>query len=333
MEIVPTADIIINFKDQNIDSKILDDIFNIKLQDSGYKMTMNEYYTYICRSDIIASIHALVETLYDVQNKLMLSKALLYAYYINQYTTELFYWHYTQLDRDIIEYAGLIVKNMEKLLKTGSYIGLNKIINIYYSYYRLWIMDELLTKLEDLFIDYKESLYNYQQTKNITYLEEMITSFTKSLNLDPYITLKIYICNYNYVYNCKPIEIYFWNKIKEVSKDIYVVLTLLIEIRAKLINITSDIKLKKQLYYDIDIDNITNKLNDNSFKIQDIISSMYILIECMDTKSTNNIEKLSLNCKNEDLVDIMMSICVYIIKVKSPIYNKKLINNINIVDQ
>ena len=118
MEIVPTADIIINFKDQNIDSKILDDIFNIKLQDSGYKMTMNEYYTYICRSDIIASIHALVETLYDVQNKLMLSKALLYAYYINQYTTELFYWHYTQLDRDIIEYAGLIVKNMEKLLKT-----------------------------------------------------------------------------------------------------------------------------------------------------------------------------------------------------------------------
>jgi len=291
-DIITNKDVIEN------NNNILEQIINLDLQNKQNKLDKDDYFKIIENQNNINLIQQFMNNIFNINDKNNIGKSILTAYYLSGYSNEIFQLYMTTRDEKIVKYSHKIVEYMENLFSTKNIdIFELSLIDRFYSLYNLWISKNTIKKIDKEYEDFIYILKNYDKLeKQFLAIEKMDQIF----NIDKYLALKTFIDNYKFFYNFDKINNHFWKTVKYIennnnSTNKYRVFVIcLAEIRRKIISQSKNINTKKNMYYNIDIEDIINSIRDNSFTIDHIL----VITKIINNEIKNNYNISIINIKN-----------------------------------
>lgn len=239
---------------------------NLNLIDSTKTLTADQFFKKIVGLSIDC----------DFDKSKNITFTLLTAYYITYYKDQLFDY-LTAFENKLISAANSIVLFLE-----GNYNNINieefyASIDIYYALYTTWNSEDKISKIEEYLDNIKETLFVERQTNksnNNTY----ICTVNNMYEIDAKFATKVLLQNLKLFNNCLILKNIIWQKIKKyydnVSQNIFLII--IVELRIVLIQLTTDTKDRKEIYYKIDPEDIIKHIREDTLT-QELISKILVL--------------------------------------------------------
>lgn len=190
--------------------------------------------------------------------------SLLMVYYITAYKNSIFIPIKTNFDIKLIEAAYSVMQCIDQLFDTNN--NLTSEFNNYYSMYKTWTSKEPLNKINAIFDQIHDQIIAHT-VKKMSYPNKVIPCLmNKMILIDDSFAIQLLLNNYNILNKVTSMDI-LWEKVKQQfpQKRNIIVLMLIAELRIKLLSILKTSSDKKDIYYNIDIENIINDMATHHF--------------------------------------------------------------------
>lgn len=234
------------------------------------------------------NVNCLFNKVYGKDNSKYMTDAFFYAYYIYNYKLDIFFYFTSNLENRLIRYSKKVIYYFEKLRLNSSINNLNKFSNYledFKSVLTVWNSKDNIKKLKITKEEINEiiNMYNINKSNNeklkcyIKYIENILK---KSINNNEGLTIKYMLDSYDSIVIDEEISKKYWEIIENIynKKKIWVSILAISTLRYKLMNNSTNIKNKKILMYNIDIDLIIHKIR-NKCEVDENISNCLNIIE------------------------------------------------------
>lgn len=269
--------------------KILLDLF-LKLNLNNFNQTcsnFNDYLKYVYDEQNNIIIKKILNLLFESNNH-DLYEYFLYAFFINFNQKKIFFYFTISYEDRLIKYSSYIVSLITKLNLISSESILKNFVNSFEHYCSLFCLWKMKKKIKD----FKEIIQNIDELAETCKLfmtldsnNSIIDEFQNKLfntiksgesNLYGYLYNYVFK-NYDYILVSKSIKDKFWNMIflnndsKKTNHILIIGLSIIKDKILKSLLKSKNLKLKKDIYDNIDIDNLVH-FNRNNFD-NDLINS------------------------------------------------------------
>jgi hypothetical protein len=272
-------DVINNFRDLNISGKL--EVLSAKA------------FLSIIKSKIYISTSTKFANLFLNCNDGDIGKSILMAYYISNYSDDIFKPIKTSNDIKLINAANIMLYYLEEIdihdIQTDfPNDKLIDSIDYYYSLYKMWISDKKINEISNLICKFSTIIDTCFIKKNNNEcikkcMKQIKNTIKKMFYINTCFATKALLNNYDIFYLNKYICAIVWDYIKSKSKDnIHTILIILAEIRVKLLKVIKAPNDKRFLYYNIDIDSIINKIRNNNFMVYDFNNILNIILKILN---------------------------------------------------
>ena len=312
-------------KEYNIDN-FKQDIMNLKFN----KLLINNKLYFIKKFNnkkYRNNINNILSNYLDV-NKIDITEIILMSFYIHLYPEDIFIddkdYYITKLKSDsnnlvqiIIDMTtidNLITKNLEEFIN---------ILDTFYSTYRIWDSKQNIKVIEDYIIELKNNfkILHYDNS-NVIIINNINNIINNMFEYEFNVSLSKLLPLYKNILVNDSIKNNFWNKIlNNYDLKHSKVLIFITNLKYLFLNSNLDINIKKNIYYKIDIEKITNKIETNTFNQLDIIYILKFFSKLLNLPY-NNIKLTCISNKKICSIDDWCNDC-YINVIK---YFKKLFN-------
>jgi len=312
-------------KEYNIDN-FKQDIMNLKFN----KLLINNKLYFIKKFNnkkYRNNINNILSNYLDV-NKIDITEIILMSFYIHLYPEDIFIddkdYYITKLKSDsnnlvqiIIDMTtidNLITKNLEEFIN---------ILDTFYSTYRIWDSKQNIKVIEDYIIELKNNfkILHYDNS-NVIIINNINNIINNMFEYEFNVSLSKLLPLYKNILINDSIKNNFWNKIlNNYDLKHSKVLIFITNLKYLFLNSNLDINIKKNIYYKIDIEKITNKIETNTFNQLDIIYILKFFSKLLNLPY-NNIKLTCISNKKICSIDDWCNDC-YINVIK---YFKKLFN-------
>lgn len=275
-------------------------IMDLDLIDATHRMDYENYQKHIVKNNImIAKAGNVLNNMFE-KEKVDIGKAVLMSYAFSSYGNDIFKPYKTNMDNKLIRYSNKLIKYLSNILK-GKEIDdeFYVVINKYYSLFMLWQSKEKLRDMTKLFqelMDLMEStnvmkklgIYNQQNSPS----NNIIEKYQKILSLNRTIAVGMIMRSYTIFKTDQQFTSFYWSDISSLNFDLFwdVIIIIIVDIKGKLSSITTDINIRKRLYYSIDTDMITKKLYKRELVVGDIIYIMNIFNSYLESTNKPQID-------------------------------------------
>ena len=232
-----------------------------------------------------------------------LNNSFSFAYYFAYFGNDIFDKKKSDLERKLLNKAKKVILEFENIRKKGK---LSKIFfdiyDNYYSLYKTWTSIDKIEKLEGMLLELVE-LHNCYNCKSLDKNKDKILINMEQIgsnmfDIDGNFTTKIFLNNYELFYYNNKLKNKFWLNILDLFKNEYkrdsLILIMVAELRIKMIPKLKNSKDRKNIYYNIDVEELSNKLRHNKLYPQKLIE----IIKIFSNKLINinkNFEPISFN--------------------------------------
>jgi hypothetical protein len=283
-----TSDILLSKINQDSDITTIIKLKNLDLFECTKKLKKEEFLELIATKKYVQTMEQFLKELFYINPNIKLTKAVLQAFYLSGYKREIFSIFYTtRLDERVLYYANKVIAYIYKIVtKNNTQIDEFKdSIDHYYSLYKIWVSKDILEQIDNEMDNFKDNLETYtvfNQLNNddvLKYIHNMQSHINNMIDINNMLCIKLLIKYYNQFKNIEQVKDYFWLKIRDIASSNFnhIIIILLAELRHHSIYINENIKARKDLYYNIDIDNIIKKVRNQQDVTQDFDNAIKIL--------------------------------------------------------
>ena len=263
----------------------------------------------------ISAVTLLIEEYFNEIDEDM-GLSILMAYCISSYSNKLFDLYKTKFEQKLILSANKVVLCIEKILlnnKPSSELTeefLN-IIDHYYSLYKIWQSKDSINEMSKLF----ENMQDITNILKIQILKKMLVvnydslfdSMNKLFDLNVKYAIRILLHNYDIFDGLQLFETAFWENVvsnyQKYKDAIFVILV--VELRIQLIPQLTNPQDRKELYYNLDTEDIINKIRNYDLDNHKIIKIINLLQN--KTNKINieyEIKKITHKTTDNELIDV-----------------------------
>ena len=295
-----TTDILKNKLNNEINDGIILDIKELNLNQCTLTMSNGKFLAMTKSNKWLIPMANFVNALFYVNSHSDLPHALLFAFYLSAYHNEIFYTRCTKFDDKILYYANSIVAHISSIIinNVTNYSEFLDTVDHYYSLYKLWVSKDEIHNISTKLINFKNTIETYDiinkinkssssNSKIITTLKEHMDDI---FSINKMIAIKTFLQYYTQFCKIDPIKILFWNHVSCIYDDNtdHVFILLVAELRKYLIQNVSTIEAKKQLYYNIDIDELIKQTRWSKIKNDEYIKIVNILNDYSNKGKNSN---------------------------------------------
>lgn len=251
-----------------------------------------KFLTHIYNNNLIDIANNMLHRLFRMEKNF--GECLLMAYYISNYKKN--------FDMKLITLSTLVVKYLSQFINADkvSYKIYGKLLDVfdtYQSLYYCWKNKDQISNIQDKINQLNEIITCMNKVENYDY-STILNDIQESFQNYPLESLKLFLQSYKVYKLHTNIKNAIWNNIGYINKNkIQMILIMIAEIRLLLIQTFANIENRKMLYYDIDVENIVDKIRNNKFKPKYInkiiIKLIYVMRETkIDTSQLNQYNNL-----------------------------------------
>lgn len=274
--------------------------FNIKVDnhsiyfsklDSKFKSDLQNIFNYI----------------YGKENSKIMTNALLYAYYIHMYQTDIFFYYTSNIENRLLSYAKEVTKDFSNLYKTLTNKSLQKFsadLEHFNALLSVWNSKDKMRKFRGFIDDIKELSETYSVFIKLDpsnrrveeYRDKIFSEIKKYININRNLTVKFMFDNFEILTVDDVSRHTFWDIIKMCydTNFKYVMLLGLSTIRHKLVKRIDNRRLAKELLYYIDIDDLISKMRHDEDIDKIVDNYMDFIAKCLniECESGSRFDKL-----------------------------------------
>lgn len=226
--------------------------------------------------------------------------SLLTAYYIYAYGNSIFDDPDEISNIKLISSASQIVEYIEAGLNNNLQ-DKNKLCNYidyYYSLYKIWKSQDYILEIDSLMrtINQNIKIYKLMQNKEMKNVDQIINDINddidKMFNINYKMCIKKLLDCYELISVIEEIKVHMWQKINKCynkNRDTTIII-MIAELKSKVISTAALVMLRKNIYYNIDIEELIKKIQNNNFKpkhLNNIFNIFASSLECSEV--INNI--------------------------------------------
>ena len=289
----------------SVNADIINEIKKINLLNESTKLSKDQFYDKIKSNKYISIYNELMNIYFSDSATNNLGFIILMAYYISGYTDKIFTNYKSSSENKLILAANKVVVYIEKLLNNANFGFDDEFylsIDHYYSLYKLWESNGSIKKLCNIFDEIIElnKIKKYILKNNNDYDDKLMRLVQSMFNYNPNYTIHVILHNYEMIGGSKNVNTFFWDKVSYYfNKDRDTIFLIIIaELRNKLIFMLKNPSDRKDLYYNIDIENIINKIRNHDFSESDITSIITVLLD-----KVYIIKNVHPNINKEDIIN------------------------------
>lgn len=277
----------------NIDSTVLYNIKKSNLNNKAKHYNLQEFENYVNSNECKNTYIELSKCLFSNCNYNDIADSILKAYILKHYGKQLGSWYENNYDKEMNYCSSIVVEGITDIIRCDKIEKNNKFILImdyYYSLYQIWNSKINVNNITKKMNSIIENVNTYEimyimDYKSVIELEKDIKKNINDLfNTYKFMALCILKDNYDKLGKFKE---YFWNNVKSISDNYHSCAIILEHIRNKLLESTTDVIEKKNIYYNIDIDDLINKIKIREIKDADIHSYIKLIYSIMQLKYEN----------------------------------------------
>jgi len=292
---------------------------HIKLTiDNFNKLNLMESINTLSYDDFInkIKIHSVLLTVYEfLQNyfnniDMNMSHDILMAYCISSYANKMFSTYKSRFEQKLIIAGNTVVVDIERLIKQESRRKKSidhtfmkefyEAIDHYCSLFKIWHSKDILNKQNEIFDELCDiiKIYKIQIKKGISInynvYDQSLICIDKMFQYNHNFAIQTLLHNYN-IFNMDNVSDVNTNNIKEIiwtktSDELLtnfngIFIILVVELRIKLIPLLQTPTDRKDLYYNIDIENIVENVRNCNFdhtKINNILSLLQLKVKIIN---------------------------------------------------
>lgn len=229
-------------------------------------------------------------------------KAILMTYAFSRFSNKIFRPYKTSIDDQMIRLSNKIIVELSNAAN-GKKITDNfkNLVKRYLTLYRLWKSREdikIISRYNDSILELAETddvMSRLGMTVDIDKSEgKILEYYNKMININKLVTISMIQKNYDVYKKYPALMDAMWGDImKEERGSLWDMLIIIIShIRKRCIDGTNDIKRRKKLYYNIDINDMTDKLYKKDLTWDQIKPSLSLLMDNKQMKEDDNIVKV-----------------------------------------
>ena len=286
--------------------KVVNDFKKLKLNDMMRNMDINDFKN-SKKDTILAIIGEFTSVLFN-SNDLKLPDILLSAYCITNYSNNMFTLK-TCGDSKLINAANKLVHHLENIDGISPNENFMDSLDYYYILYKKWQDCDSLKLIDnifsDLMIECRGLTINKSKNKNInnSSIVKINELINKLFEINMSMSVQIVLNKYEIFNDLHDATDTIWKNIESKINDHnnHILIIIIAELRVKLIPKLVNAQDKKDVYYDIDIDQIIKYVRNNEFsfdKLWDIIELFTLKLISLDKNFNNTICSLETFFKN-----------------------------------
>jgi len=294
--------------------KVVNDFKKLKLNDMMRNMDINDFKN-SKKDTILAIIGEFTSVLFN-SNDLKLPDILLSAYCITNYSNNMFTLK-TCGDSKLINAANKLVHHLENIDGISPNENFMDSLDYYYILYKKWQDCDSLKLIDnifsDLMIECRGLTINKSKNKNInnSSIVKINELINKLFEINMSMSVQIVLNKYEIFNDLHDATDTIWKNIESKINDHnnHILIIIIAELRVKLIPKLVNAQDKKDVYYDIDIDQIIKYVRNNEFsfdKLWDIIELFTLKLISLDKNFNNTICSLETFFKNGDYKSIIL---------------------------
>lgn len=254
---------------------------NLKLKNIN---NLNDFFSLIKKDKYINATKDFLKQYFQDIDIIMVT-AIQMAYGISLFSDKIFDSYKSRFEQKLIFAANKVMVIIEKLLesdnqnqKNEDISGFYSIIDNYLSLYKVWKSQDSIDSLTKLFNEFEKELkiIKIQKRRSITInTKNSKDIIDKMFKIDAKYAVRILL--HNYFIFITDIQEYFWKCVKTTYEKYpeIIFITLVTELKILLIPFLKNPNDRKQIYYNIDTEDLINKISDRGLDddlIHEIIS-------------------------------------------------------------
>lgn len=228
---------------------------------------LNDFLDCMKKEKYILVTRELLQQYFQNVEHVMIS-AILMSYCISQFSDKIFDSYKTRFEQKLIFAANKTMVTFNKLIGGDSPSNFYNIVDNYISLYKIWKSQDSIDVLTKLFEELQTEIkiIKIQKKKNMNINLERSRGMINGLfEQNPKYVVRIILHNYDIFNGLESITEYFWDLVKksydnEEYSDI-IFITLISELKIKLIPKLSDPYDRKKVYYNIDTEDIIQRIS------------------------------------------------------------------------
>jgi hypothetical protein len=214
------------------------------------------------------------------ENSPSITKSIIFSYYISMNNNEDIEKIYGTLIEDKLLFSS---KSLVAFIEYGDNNVrelLNK-IDYHYSVYSAWKKKDKFVNIDNYFCQLEEKIkihriINSRNMRPVMDIDESSVTIIRNMMVcEPKIAIKKLLSEYNAISSTPELSNYFWNQIKRTvhednEKIEHIFLIMVAELRIMLIRKLKNSKDRKNIYYNVDIENIVDMMRDKQLTITEM---------------------------------------------------------------
>jgi hypothetical protein len=256
---------------------------------------------------------------YFANNNKDMGVSLLMAYYISSFSEKLFGSYKSRFEQKLNFAANKVVLYIEKIIANDTLSNdyneeFMSSFDHYYSLYKIWKSKDSINEMSNMFQTLQElsdiikiEIKKNGKTTKYNYLEKLLV---KLFQYNIKYAIRMFLHNYNIFYGLSSLENKFWELVNQYYDDYKdeLFIILVAELKIRLIPYLNNVNDRKELYYDLDTEDIINKIRNHNLNNK----SIYKIINILQNKTqkinnTYDVHKIKSKITNQDLVNIFKS--------------------------
>lgn len=266
-----------------------------------------EFIDYISEKEYIEKVDSVIRKLFrkaptDIGYSIILS------YYISAYPDNVFNEYMSKLDIKLEQAANKVVNCLNKTTKTVDHVDhvdhevadqnlydtLFSTIDNYYSLYKIWTSKDSINLIDDKMERIEKCINNKSEMSKTAFREcEHILSKEVEImfDLSPKFSINKLLENYDIISHSARLVSFFWKCVDEYINSCVederdsIVLIMVVHIKIKLINLLTEPTDRKDIYYNVDSEDIVKTISEDKLNPKYINKIIKLL--------SNKVEKLT----------------------------------------
>jgi len=281
------CDIIIKKNYESNTEKYQKKFIDLKLNKKILSLKPAEYLNEINKKKNLKCVNDFVDKLFKKHDD-KLGYSLMLSYYISYNAEELFKPFKTNSDLNFLNAANKIIYYLEKIKDDMNIIYQDDFIDAvdeYFAYYKKWTSKDTLYHIDSLFENltklitiYKIKIKKQMEIKNE--INEIMEIMDKIYKIDKKFAIKTFLNKYQYFVINEILTNKIWHMIEKMSFNEndrnHIILLIIAELRVKLIPMLVIPKDRKDIYYQIDTEEIIKNIRCNNFHLTNLKKIMDI---------------------------------------------------------
>jgi hypothetical protein len=255
--------------------------------------------------------------------------SLLVAYYICAYADKIFMSPHTSFEMKLVSSATQTVAYIENIINSNPDTQKKEefcnYLDYYYSLYSIWMSQDHILEVNNLIEDILKNIQIYKmiisrEYNDADYINSLCDNITSSIDkmfeINYKVCVKKLLDHYDIFTNVDSIKKHIWGKIGECyfKNRETIILIVVTELKSKIIPFVTSAIDRKDIYYNVDTEEIIKKIQDNEFNVIDLNNIIHIFLNVLNEKTSAKYHKKLDKYEewNEKYDEIALSIYRYI---------------------